>query len=452
MRFFNRSTAMRKSRAGSHLALAIALASGATVGAVSFAEPAYAQKKKKKDKEPKAEYSKEFIAVYQPANNLVREEGGDPAAIKAAIPGVEAVTVSADEKLAAGSFIYAAGQKTADRALQFRGAELMLESGKVPAENLGQYNFIAAQLSYQIGNYANARKYGIAAIDAGYTANSPEVFVAETYLADDQAEQGLEYLGAAIQRLVDQGKPVDKTWIRRGLAIAFNSDLGPQAVQFGYWYASEHPSDESWGDAVAVVRNFNDLNSADELDILRLTRRSGTFRTRHEFNDYVEAADPRRLPGEVAEVIEEGYSSGLVSRDDLFIADSLALAKDRAASDRADLASLDSEAMAPGAPLNLVMGAGDAFLNYNQPAKAEKFYNKVLSMPGANTDVVLTRLGIAQFDQGRYDEAKSTFERVTGDRVKITRLWATYAGQKAASVAPAPADAAPAEVAAAEAA
>lgn len=433
MQFFNRSTVPVR-RAGSHLALAIALATGAAVGVTSFAEPAYAQKKKKKkgdDEEVKPNYTKEFIEAYQPVNELVQAETLDAAAVKAGIPGVVAAVTNPDERMVAGSLQYTAGQKTNDLALQFDGVAMMLASGKVPPENVGQYNFIAAQLAYQLENFADARKYGIAAIDAGYTNNSPEIFVAESYLADNQAVEGLDYLAAAIQRRIDNGQEVDDSWIKRGLGIAFNSNLGPQATQFGYWYASEYPSDDSWGDAIAVLRNFNDLNTADTLDLIRLTRRTDTFRTRHEFHDYVEAADPRRLPGEVVSAIEKGYDSGLVSKDDLFIADAYTLAKDRAAADRADLASLESDASAAGASLNLVVGAGDAFLNYDQPAKAERFYTKALGMPGVNTEVVRTRLGIAQFDQGKYDEAQATFAGINGARKNIARLWAAYAGQQA---------------------
>ncbi|MFN2100639.1 hypothetical protein [Altererythrobacter sp. MF3-039] len=432
MRFFDHRTAHSR-RTGSHIALAIALVTGGAVGAAGFAEPAYAQKKKKKkkdDEEAKPNYTKEFIAVYQPVNELVQSPTPDAAAIKAGIPSVVAAVTNPDERMVAGSLQYTAGQKTSDMALQFAGAAMMLESGKVPPENIGQYNFIAAQLAYQLQNFSDARKYGIAAIDAGYTSNSPEIFVAESFLADNQATQGLEYLSSAIQRRIDNGQEVDESWIKRGLGIAFNANLGPQAAQFGYWFAKQYPSADSWGDAIAVVRNFGDLNAADTLDLIRLTRRTDTFRTRHEFHDYVEAADPRRLPGEVVAVIDQGYGSGLLSKDDLFIADAYTMAKERAESDRRDLASLEADAGAAGAALNIVVAAGDAFLNYDQPAKAERFYTKALGMPGVNAEVVGTRLGIAQFDQGKYAEAQETFAGISGVRKNIARLWATYAEQQ----------------------
>ena len=51
-------------------------------------------------------------------------------------------------------------------------------------------------------------------------------------------------------------------------------------------------------------------------------------------------------------------------------------------------------------------------------------------MSGVETPVVLTRLGIAQFDQGKYSEAGETFRKVEGARKDIANLWAIYAAQK----------------------
>jgi tetratricopeptide (TPR) repeat protein len=78
------------------------------------------------------------------------------------------------------------------------------------------------------------------------------------------------------------------------------------------------------------------------------------------------------------------------------------------------------------------MATGDAFLNYDQPAKAEEFYTKALGMAGANKERAMTRLGIAQLDQGKTAEAQETFAKVAGARRAIALLWDAYAGNQAA--------------------
>ncbi len=76
-----------------------------------------------------------------------------------------------------------------------------------------------------------------------------------------------------------------------------------------------------------------------------------------------------------------------------------------------------------------VTAAGDTFLSYNRPAEAEEFYTKALTMAGGDAPIILTRLGIAQLDQGKNAAAEATFKKVTGARKPIADLWAIYAMQ-----------------------
>ena len=80
-------------------------------------------------------------------------------------------------------------------------------------------------------------------------------------------------------------------------------------------------------------------------------------------------------------------------------------------------------------------GAADAFLSYGEAAKAEALYNIALAKPGAEKDRLLTRLGIAQLDQGKHAEAQASFGKVTGPRRNIAQLWSLYAAQKASGTA-----------------
>jgi Flp pilus assembly protein TadD len=54
-----------------------------------------------------------------------------------------------------------------------------------------------------------------------------------------------------------------------------------------------------------------------------------------------------------------------------------------------------------------------------------------MGKPGLDTQRLLTRIGIAQFDQGKYADAQATFAKVTGPRQPMAQLWAIYSAQKA---------------------
>ncbi len=428
MRFF---VADRRagSKRGSNLALAIALATGSMVVSGVMAEPAYAAKK------AKAEYSKEFIATYKPIEEAMKKASADPAALKAMIPNLLAVTSSDDEKMIAGNTIFSIGTKTSDYATQLQGVNLMLESGKVPADQTGRYNFAAYQFANALKRNEEARAHLQKAIDANFSSDAVtpaamQVAMAESLIADKQIDQGLHSILAAVAAQKASGQPVEEEWYRRGLSVAYNSG-NPMVYDFAANWLGDFPSRANWRDAINIARNLNTFEPGEMLDLLRLGFALDTLDNKQEYIDYIEAADARRLPKEVAAVIEQGYSSGRVSKDDIFVADSLKIASGRIATDRADLPSLENDARAPNAALKTVTAAGDTFLSYGQNAKAVEFYQKALTMPGADTQTILTRLGIAQIRLGNLAEAEANLAKVSGKRAAIGTLWSTYAKQKA---------------------
>ncbi|QKG71611.1 hypothetical protein [Erythrobacter mangrovi] len=421
---FSRLT--RAKGTASTMALAIAVATGAMVSSVAFEAPAFAAKKKEK-----VAYSKAFIAAYQPLQVLLQAEAPDAAAIKAALPPVLAAVENEDDRFATGQAYVAVSQKLNDLSLALQGLELMLASGKVPAENLGIYNFQAGQIAYKYEDYAKARTYLQAALDVGYTENTPETFIAESYFAEDRDAEGLNYLTGVIEARKAAGQPIDEAWIKRGLSIAYNAQMKAEAQKYAALYVREFPGPTSWKDAIAILLNTGGYENPEILDLLRLGRRAGTLTDGRMYMEYVDAADYRRLPGEVVSVVEEGRTKGLLPSDDPYINDTYNQAATRTKADQADMASLMRDARAPNATLRTVMAAADSLLSLGRAAEAEEFYAKASGIAGADTALVLTRLGIAQFDQGKLAEANATFGKVTGIRQPIANLWLIYADEKA---------------------
>ena len=421
------------SKRSSTLALALALGMGGVLSVTALEAPAAAQKKKKDgDEAAKPQYSKAFIAAYNPVQTQF-DQGTDIAAVKAALPGMIAAVENNDDRFVAGNFTYSVGTKASDRSLQRQGIAMMLESGKVPAANQPQYNFLAGQYAYQDRDFSAARSYMEQAVALGYTENDPEALIAETYFAEDRFADGVTYLSQAIEAKRQAGQPVDEAWIKRGLAMAYNNQLDQQARDYAAMYVRDYPSDTSWGDAIGILYNTADVSGQDSLDLLRLARRVNGIRQANQYLEYVEQADPRKLPGEVVAVIDEGYSSGMLDRSNSFVSEARAEAARRVKIDETELPELARDARASNANLATVMAAGDAYLSYGRGAEAEEFYAKASAMSGANTPLVLTRMGIAQLDQGKYSEAEATFNKVQGARQAIANLWAIYATQQAGS-------------------
>lgn len=424
-----RNPNLQARRFGSHLALAIALAASGAVATVAIETPAHAKQEKDEEK-PKADYSKGFIEVYQPLGKRL-EANEDPAALTAAIPGLTAAVETADDKFVAGQAIYTIGLRGEDLALQRQGLDMMLESGKVPAANYGRNLFAAGQLAYQAEDWAAARQRFEEAIAAGYSDPNLQGLMAEAYFAEGNHAAGLDYLKRAISTQEQAGQTVDESWIRRGFAMAYNNQLADQASEFSKIYIAHYPSPDVWGDAIAVQRSFYNYDDQGLLDLLRLAARTNSLRSERDYVDYISAADARRLPAEVGRIIEAGLAAGKLNSSDVLVAEARTTAKAQAGPARADLAELESDARAAGAKALAASAAGDMYLNFAEPAKAEEMYELALTKADVDTGRVLTRLGIAQVDQGKFAEAKATFDKVEGARAPIAELWSLYAEAQA---------------------
>ncbi|HMO69625.1 MAG TPA: hypothetical protein PKE25_13415 [Novosphingobium sp.] len=358
-------------------------------------------------------------------NTLSAEKGQLDAAF-AAIAGQ-------DDQYMAGNLAVTLGGLAQDSRLQRRGLQAMIDSGKVGPAEVARFQFFIGNISFELGEYAAARTAIEAAIAGGFTENDPQALLAEAYIADRQVAAGLGVLQKAIEARAAAGNPAPVNWYRRGLGAAYNAKLLDQAVQFSYGLAKAYPSTDNWAGAITVVREIGQFPAQETLDLMRLMDRTNSWSEERDYIEYIQATDPRRLPGEALKAIEAGLAAGKLRANDTFVSDARSLARERLAADQASLPGLERDARLASATGATVSGAADAFLSYGQPAKAEDLYKIALTKPGIDNARVLTRLGIAQYDQGKYAEARETFAKVEGARRHMAQLWALAAEQKSSS-------------------
>lgn len=428
------------------LALALALASGTALLAVpGFADAAHAQKREKKNKDEKEEakpvYSAEFVAGYQAAEAASKVEGGDVAAIKSQLVALTPLAISPDEQTALGGLVFNIGIRAKDEAFQFQGIEMMLANGKLQAADAPRFNLLAYQLANSLKAYDKSRTYLQRAIDLGYTgpgitAADLQLSMAELYFSENRNIEGLQYLTDSIAQRKAQGLAVDAKWYRRGLSVAYTNEIVPQVYDFVTAWVIDNPQPENWRDAVNLTRNLNDFEPQVMLDLLRLGKQLNTLKEKNDYITYIEAADARRLPKEVKDVIEQAYAAGAILRgSDSFVDEQLRIASGRIATDRADLPALERDANAGAATYRTVVAAGDAFLSYGEYAKAAGYYQKSLTIAGVDRNLALTRLGIAQIGMGDPAAALENLSKVEGVRMPVAKLWAAYATQQQAGAA-----------------
>ena len=140
-----RNKSIRGTVAG--FALAIALAGGVSMGSAAVtSEAAQAQ-----------DNSRGFVEAYQPVAAMVQGETPDAAGARAAIPTMVAAIETPADRNVAGNLILNIGNQLSEPALQRQGLEMMLESGLVAPEQVGQFNWFVGSLAFNAGDYAAAR-------------------------------------------------------------------------------------------------------------------------------------------------------------------------------------------------------------------------------------------------------------------------------------------------------
>lgn len=424
-------------------AMALALSAGAlsVTSTAAFA-------KEKEAKAEKASYSKEFVAAAGPIQKTVtaldeaKKKGADAAAQKALLANAPAELAAAEaaiktplDRMAAGGWAVSIGVTLNDIAMRQRGIQNMLDSGQVPAANVTEYQFYLGNFAYSNKDYATAVKALTPVVQANYKDDTAAELLADSYSQQGQNAEALTALKMAVDARKAAGAEVPEGWFKRANLIAYKNKLGPQAIEWSTLMVENNPTPLNWLGAGQLVREFSQFTNQESLDLGRLLMRSGGFQNdpkyvEREYVEYIEAADPRRLPGEVLKVANMGVQAGVLKAADPFVADAMGQAKGRIAADKASLPALDKEARAAKDGKS-PMAMADAYLSYDEAAKAEEFYKMAIEKGGIDKDRALTRLGIAQLDQDKFADAKATFAQVGGARATLGRLWLAFANTQA---------------------
>lgn len=388
-------------------------------------------------KEAAPQLSNGFRALAAPLQKDLAEGAkrkGDPAFLAALKGKVEAGLAAAqtpDDKYFAGQFAIQASLLNNDSALQRKGLDAVVGSGKLAGAELGKFQYYLGANAFQAKDYATARTAFTSAMAAGYRQDDIEALLAESYFSSNMPNEGLGILMTAIDARRAAGTAAPEGWYRRGLGVAYNAKKLDWAGRFSNALVASFPTKENWSGALSVVRMVGNYQPQEMLDLFRLMDRAGGFNEGSEYLDYVTVADPRRLPGESLKILDRGIAAGMIKPADVFVKESRTIASSRIAADKASLPGLERDARGGAATAALAMAAGDAFLSYDNPTTAEAMYQIALSKPGVDTGRALTRLGIAQVDQGKTAEAQASFAKVTGVRKPIAELWGIFAAQKA---------------------
>lgn len=438
----------------SRIAVAVALCGGMAAAVT----PAVTAAKEKKA--AKAEFSKEYAALAAPVDKAVTEGKANPAVkaaadkasaaktdaeltaaraeVDAALGGVvaklqqaEAAATSPLDKLKQGELTRNVGVYMADPAMQHRGLAMMLDSGQVTPEGIGQVQYLAGVTAYQTKQYGEAARWLQTAYDGGYRDQQGmiQALLTDSYKRSNNPQAALATVQKELEAAKAGGTRPNEASIRTALQSAYDAKQLAPATEYAAMLVQYYPNAKSWNAGISVVRQLAALQKKENLDLMRLMFLTGAMDDKRDYFEYIEDVDPRAYPGEAVKIMNDGIAKGKVTAADF--GGEKANAEARVASDKASLAGQERDAMKPSASGTVLVSTGDLFLSYDQPAKAETFYAKALGKPGVDANAVALHLGIAQALQGKYADAQANFAKVSGTRAPVAKMWAAYAAGKA---------------------
>jgi TolA-binding protein len=410
--------------------LAAVLAGGLMLGGAALPAPA-AAKDKKEDAKQAATNSKAFAEAYDPLQKLVYAPTPDYAAAKGMVSNVVATVQTPHDKFVMGSLLVQLGDKLNDIGLEKQGVRLILDSGEADASKVGLFHFYLGKWSLDDKDFATARTELQAAAAAGYKEVDPEALIAETYFQGNQPAEGLTYLTNLIAKRKAAGQAIPDNWLARGLAVAFNAKLAPQGNQYAEMLLANNPSPENWLKAFTAVATLNPVDSQSELDLMRLMRLTGALKERFQYVQYVNDTTKYALANETLDVLKEAVDKGVLTTGDSLYTEAHAAALKSAESDRKETPGIVPEARA-AKDGRVAYGAANAFYSFGDYANAEAMFKLAIDKGVPEKDLALTRLGMAQVQQGKYAEAKATLAQVSGERAPVAKMWLAYANAKSA--------------------
>lgn len=407
------------------------IASGMAIAAT----PAAWAKDKKAQEAAVPEVSAAFRAAGLPVQTALAAK--DYTAANAAIGAAEAAAVTPYEKYVAAHFRLEIAAKLNDVANQYKAVETILATGKADPAELPAMYFHAGNFAYADGKFDLAADRLSKAIELGYVRNNAPLMLADSYLKLGRLDESFALARRTIAEKRAAGEQVPVDWFTRPASAAQKAGRSADLIDFLALRTESYPTPENWRNSTVLYLQTFKPDKGTTLDALRLLNATDALQTRGEYYEWAAVAAESGLPGEAVKAYQAGIRSGKVASSD---AEFLALSKQQGsgiAKDKSGLSGAESSA-ASASNGNIARATGDAWLGYDEYAKAAAMYRLALQKGGVDAALVNTRLGIALAKSGDYAGAKQAFAAVTGPRASLARLWTIYVDTKMASPASAP--------------
>ena len=404
-----------------NVALALMLSLGATA---MVATPATAQKKKDDKADagaPKLSASPAFGKAAQEVKKAL--DAKDYATAEAKLAIADPLATTDDDRYFANIFRLNIASEKKDNATLATALDALIVNPKTPAADLPAYNYVRGTLALEAKQNEPAISFLLKARELGYAKSDLSVSLAQAYGATNRTKDAIAELDKAVAAETAAGRAAPESWYAYAVSNSYAGRDIPTAEAWLVRQLKAYPKVATWRTAVNNFRKVTDptntkFTKAQKLDLYRTMRSTKVLSDPNDYYGYVQAALDSGLPWESAAVIDEGRASGKIPSGDADIARVYAAAQ-------AAMKSEVSAASAAGKSKPSV--AGDIYYAAGDYTKAAESYTAAASQAGADASATNLHLAMALANQGRKDEAKAAFAKVsTAPLSDIARLWTIW--------------------------
>jgi hypothetical protein len=320
-------------------------------------------------------------------------------------------------------------QQKQDLADQMSVLATMVASQYATAEQQKVWYKSLALYSFQQKDFAKALDWAQEAVKHGNNDADTLTLIAKgQYLTGKYKDAA-----ATLQDVVGRQEKPDEESLKLLWAFNLKAEDTAGAAKAVEKLVTYYPKPEYWANALAPLVRMDIKDAHLQLNVYRLMNDVGVLKLPSDYAEMAEIALDAGYPGETQNVLQQAFAKNVFveQRDKDRYQHLLDGAKQRAANDQAQLASVEQTANA-AANGDALVQVGAAYLSYGQNDKAVAAITRGIAKGGLKSpDEANLLLGIAQLRQKNNAAAQQSFDKVAGSSnggyARLGKLWALRA-------------------------
>lgn len=314
----------------------------------------------------------------------------------------------------------------------------MFKTSAVPRTDAPRLRYLAALLSYQVGNYDDTLAQLAYAKTLGYDDINSTLLSADTYIRKNKPKEARALVQAALARQRAAGQPISAAWYDRAISMAYAAGDWTELGALYRERLTHYPSTGEWRSALVNYSTASDTETQIKLDLYRLQAANGAMASERDYQAYATLAEKAGYNAEAKAIIEAGRSAGKLTATQAVTSQLLKTVTPKATKEIAGLPAQAKKAAAAGKG-DGALAVADTYFSLGQYPQAAEYYRMALTKGSVDTAHANARLGVALARSGDLPGGQATLATADGNWASVAGFWSVWVdqqGRKSAGVAP----------------